>query len=619
MKEARVANGAFELEVTRRFGILPNFFRSAHAPPELLEQLWGFAKAGYLDNPMPSVFKERLFVWLSRFCPMRYCIVRHVGFLLGGSHGRAAGDAGAPTQTVDEIMALLRRPTPWNRDMSLVYADLTATPARIAGWPDPGSGLEDAIFACAAIMFVEPARGEQARHALMRMVGLSEYELFSGCLAFIRAAHYWTMLHPEIETEADMTALLGAHEALAQLLLEDPEATRCEMSERMFAELTQLRDLNERDELRAAKEALEEKDRQKDQFIAVLAHELRNPLSSIRIAPHTLRLLNLEDERAAPIVERVARQSTAIARMQEDLLDTSRIAFGKVSVQLEAFELQGLLSDVLEEHGLHARAAGLALLGTIAEEVCMVSSDRMRLRQIVDNLLSNAIKFTPAGGKVELSLAMAADTAVIAVRDTGTGFDALLADKLFEPFVQGCARGSGGQGLGLGLAIASRLATLLGGRLSATSPGVGRGALFTLTIPTGNAPDAPSRRARRPAGGISKRILLVEDDRDIADGLAQLLQLEGASVAVTRDGAAALQSALERVPDLILCDLGLPGEMDGCAVARACRTDAALMKIRLVAVSGYSSTGRFADAMAAGFDSYLVKPLTEDAVRALAQ
>ena len=126
------SHAAFEADVTRRFGILPNFFRSARAAPELLEELWGFAKAGYLDNPMPSVFKERLFVWLSRFCPMRYCIVRHVGFLLGEGHGQAAGDESARPQSLDEVITLLRRPSPWKRDMTLVYASLET--ARLARW-----------------------------------------------------------------------------------------------------------------------------------------------------------------------------------------------------------------------------------------------------------------------------------------------------------------------------------------------------------------------------------------------------------------------------------------------------------------------------------------------------
>ena len=120
MERALHPSNDFETEVAERFGILPNFFRSAQGAPELIQQLWGFAKAGYLDNPMPAVFKERLFVWLSRFCPMRYCIVRHVGFLLGGDHGRSAGDAAAVPQTVADVVRLLRRPTPWQRDMAPV-------------------------------------------------------------------------------------------------------------------------------------------------------------------------------------------------------------------------------------------------------------------------------------------------------------------------------------------------------------------------------------------------------------------------------------------------------------------------------------------------------------------
>ena len=149
-------------------------------------------------------------------------------------------------------------------------------------------------------MFVEPARSERARRALIHALGARRFEFFGGCLAFIRTAHYWTMLHPEIETEDDMQILMRGHEELARLLLEDPEADRCEMGERRFGELTALRDLHERKELERAKQALEEKDRQKDQFIAVLAHELRNPLAAIRSAADAMRLIQ---ERIARVVQ----------------------------------------------------------------------------------------------------------------------------------------------------------------------------------------------------------------------------------------------------------------------------------------------------------------------------
>ncbi len=612
------ASTTFEAEVAGRFGILPNFFRSAHAAPELLEQLWGFAKAGYLDNPIPSVFKERLFVCLSRFCPMRYCIVRHVGFLLGDGHGRAAGDVGAAKQTIEEMIALLRRPSPWNRDMALVYESLESTPGVIERWPCADSRMEDEIFACAAVMFVEPARSDSARHALSRTLGAHQYELLSGCLAFIRTAHYWTMLHPEIETEDDMLELMRTHTELAQLLLEDPEADRCEMGERLFDELADLRELNERHELEKAKKALELKDLQKDQFIAVLAHELRNPLTAIRTAGYTLRRLNLQDERAGPIVERLDRQTTAIARMLDDLLDASRIAFGKVSIEIEPFDLPPLLRDALDEHGLRVREAALHITAQLTETPCHVNGDRVRLRQIFDNLLSNAIKFTPAGGHIRLTLTVENDSAVISLLDTGIGFERAFAEKLFEPFVQheqGRDRASGG--LGLGLAIAARLAKLQNGSLTASSPGIGQGALFTLTIPIAPRLSGTCVNTGSVLPFDSKSVLLVEDNRDVADGISELLRLHGVSARVAYDGASAIKSAMAAVPDLILCDLGLPGGMDGLAVARACRAEITLRDVRLVATSGYSSAEDHARATAAGFDSLMIKPVTEEALRRL--
>src|SRR5215472_8580984 len=169
MVEVFDSRAAFEAEVEGRFGLLPNFFRSSLAAPELIEDLWGFAKAAYLDSPIPSLFKERLFVWLSRFCPARYCIVRHVGFLLG--LGRSSGDAYARAQTRDEIIALLKRPTPWARDMPAVYARLEELPQSQDNWPNSGTEVEDLMFACAALVFTEPAFSEPARGALLRVVG----------------------------------------------------------------------------------------------------------------------------------------------------------------------------------------------------------------------------------------------------------------------------------------------------------------------------------------------------------------------------------------------------------------------------------------------------------------
>jgi CheY-like chemotaxis protein/nitrogen-specific signal transduction histidine kinase len=400
--------------------------------------------------------------------------------------------------------------------------------------------------------------------------------------------------------------------------MEDSESDRSEMSKRTFAELASLRDLHERQELQKAKLALEEKDRQKDQFIAVLAHELRNPLGAIRTAAYALRRLDLQDSRAGPLVERVDRQTTAMARMLEDLFDASRIALGKVSVQFELIDLRALLADALDEQELRARQAGLELIAKLTDDRCIVNGDRVRLRQIVDNLLSNAIKFTPAGGRVQLTLAVRDDFAVVSFRDTGIGFESSLTEKLFEPFVQheqGRARSAGG--LGLGLAIASRLAHLQNGSLTAASPGSGQGALFTLTIPVApHLHDSPD--AVPPIEQLSARsVLVVEDNKDLADGVAELLRLHGAFVRVAYDGPSGLRAAVETVPDIILCDLGLPGEMDGFAVARACRAETLLGNAHLVATSGYSSSEDHLNATASGFDSFMIKPLTEESLRKL--
>lgn len=176
--------------------------------------------------------------------------------------------------------------------MPSVYARLEALSKPLFVWPEPNTELEELIFTCAAVVFAEPARGDSARCALLETSGPACFECLAGLLAFIRTAHYWTMLHPEIETEEDMRRLLREHVELARLLIEDPEADRCEMGPRLFDELTALRELNEREELKKAQEELEEKDRQKDIFIATMAHELRSPLAAIRSATDALGILD---------------------------------------------------------------------------------------------------------------------------------------------------------------------------------------------------------------------------------------------------------------------------------------------------------------------------------------
>jgi signal transduction histidine kinase/ActR/RegA family two-component response regulator len=615
MEQSSDRRTAFEAEVTERFGILPNFFRSASAAPELIQKLWSFAKSGYLDNPIPALFKERLFVMLSRLCPVRYCIVRHVGFLLG--HGRPAGDAHAPTHRIADVIRLLKRLTPWNRDMSSLYARLEGL-IPLADWPEPWTEMEDLLFACAAVVFSEPARGETARLALLKALGAHRFEYLAGLLAFIRTAHYWTMLHPEIETEEDMRTLMRDHAELARLLIEDPEADRCEMGSRLFDELMALRELNEREELKKAKAALEEKDRQKDQFIATLAHELRNPLAAIRSAADTLNLMNLHDPRLESLRAGLDRQSAVMARMLDDLFDAARIAFGKISIELDNIDFSDLVGEIVGENEPRIKAGGIEFEHEIADLPCDVRGDRIRLRQIVDNLLSNAIKFTPAPGRIAVRLRVEGGYAILRIEDSGIGFDSVLAGRLFEAFVQqeqSIDRLRGGLGLGLG--ISRTLAKLHGGSLSGESSGAGRGSAFTLALPLGSSSAKTVQSIEEPRRTERKRVLLVEDNKDAANALAQLIQLMGCDIDVAYDGPSALALAVATLPDLVLCDLGLPGGMDGYTVAREVRGDPRLDATRLVAISGYSQPKDHAAAKQAGFDRLVPKPITIDIIEAL--
>jgi hypothetical protein len=215
-----VRKNPFHEDVASRFGLVPNFFVSAPDAPEIVEKLWEFAKSGYLDNPIPSLFKERLFVFLSRFCPVRYCIIRHCGFLVG--YGHPSGDRAAGAQTIDQAVYLLKCPTPWRRELEPIYASLGDIKKPIE-WPAVGSEMEDWIFAASAVLFVEPERSERARAALRNALGGKRLEYLLALLAFIRTAHYWTVVHPGLEIEDDVRELMSENKELAALLLQDPD------------------------------------------------------------------------------------------------------------------------------------------------------------------------------------------------------------------------------------------------------------------------------------------------------------------------------------------------------------------------------------------------------------
>jgi signal transduction histidine kinase len=239
-------NTPLENEIAKRFGILPNFFRLASSDPAIASNLWGFAQFAYLDNPLPSLFKERLFVYLSRFCEVRYCIARHVGFLAG--LGYPAGDASCLPQRVEFILPLLRRPLPFGEGLLPLLAVCARFDSPVASFPEPDSLGEQALFACATHVFLQTPDAPQAHEALRRALGPSNLEQLNLVLAFVRTAHYWTKLHPELAYEDDISRLLATHEMLAECILKDPEAQKDSLGRQVAAELASLRKLRQQHE-----------------------------------------------------------------------------------------------------------------------------------------------------------------------------------------------------------------------------------------------------------------------------------------------------------------------------------------------------------------------------------
>jgi two-component sensor histidine kinase len=401
----------FERDVAARFGLIPNFFRSAPDAPVVVRELWKFAKSAYLDTPMPTLFKERLFVYLSRFCEVRYCITRHCGFLLG--LGRAAGDPDALAMTINQVVRLLQRPVPTQEHIGAALARLEAV-AEPIDWPLPETSIDDDLLTSATVLFLQPARAGRAKRALRIALGGEKFELLVGFLTFIRSAHYWTLMHPEIALEDDVKELLREHEELARLLLEDAEAGRCEMGARLFEELESLRDLNEREELKKAKRALEESNAQKDLLLKEVHHRVKN---SLQIVAGLLGLQAKTAGSAASQFHDAGARVMAIATVHQQLHDSEDVG----TVRIDRY-----LVDLCR--GIEA-ASSLNRLSRIAVDAAplVVSTEvAVPLAILVNELVTNAIQHAkPVGeaGIVRVLLTANGDAFSISVSDAGDGPD----------------------------------------------------------------------------------------------------------------------------------------------------------------------------------------------------
>ena len=368
---------------------------------------------------------------------------------------------------------------------------------------------------------------------------------------------------------------------------------------------------------RAAQEAAEQAGRAKDEFLAMLGHELRNPLAPIVTALDLLRQRGADTDREHAII---TRQVAHLTRLIDDLLDVSRITQGKVTLRRERLDLRDVVGQALEMTAPLFAERGHHLAVDLPHDACPVVGDPARLSQVAANLLANAAKYTPPGGDVRLRVAAGGERVELSVGDTGQGIAPELLPHVFDLFVQG-ARGAAREqgGLGLGLTIVRQLVHLHGGTIHAASDGPGRGSFFVVDLPL-----APAERLDEPVLSVGRahppdapavaamRILVVDDNRDAADLLHLLLELNGHEVAVGYDGASALAVAATFHPDIALLDLGLP-DMDGYGLAEGLRATLARPPI-IVAVSGYGQGHDRARSAAAGFAAHLVTPVDVEAL-----
>jgi signal transduction histidine kinase len=413
--------------------------------------------------------------------------------------------------------------------------------------------------------------------------------------------------HTEVIPACSLDDGPARHGRCVAALEQQARALEEQVAERRRAEAS-LRELAE--ERAAALRRLAEADRRKDEFLAMLGHELRNPLAPITTA------LELMDQRADPGCQReravIRRQAEHMKRLVDDLLDVSRVTRGKIELRKEPLELSTAVIRAVEMASplLEQRAHAVAV--QVPRAGLRVHADPFRLCQIVANLLTNAATYTDPGGRITVAARREGFEVVLDVTDTGRGIRADLLPRIFELFEQGERTQDRAQGgLGLGLPLSRMLAELHGGTVSARSEGPARGSTFTLRLPASPVAAAVAEPAPAPTRGV--RLLLVDDNRDACDMLAAALRQAGYEVAVAYDGPEALAGAAETPPDVALLDIGLP-VMDGYELASRLREGHHGGPLRLIALSGYGQEGDRERSKQVGFDQHLVKPVALDAL-----
>jgi PAS domain S-box-containing protein len=385
----------------------------------------------------------------------------------------------------------------------------------------------------------------------------------------------------------------------------------------LFSDITQ-RLVAEQD-MRRLNEELAQANRRKTEFLATLAHELRNPLAPLSNGLHLMRMASTKPEVLEKTRQMMERQIQHMVHLVDDLLDVARISTGKVDLRRQRIDLKDVVATAVETSASLIDAGGHKLNVELPSQPLPMDADPTRLAQVVSNLLNNAAKYTPHGGRIALKGRVEDQSAVLAVSDTGIGIDAEALDKVFEMFAQVPTAGKPQGGLGIGLSLVQSLVALHGGSVSASSPGAGKGSTFTVRLPLVSAtsdsmsPTTPNPDESRPG---QLQVLVVDDNTDAAESLGVLLDIEGHAAHIAHTGAEALQVAQSRPLDVVFLDIGLP-DMTGYEVARRMRLLPAMQKTLLVALTGWGTQDDRQRTREAGFDRHLTKPAELPAVEEL--
>jgi signal transduction histidine kinase/CheY-like chemotaxis protein len=369
-----------------------------------------------------------------------------------------------------------------------------------------------------------------------------------------------------------------------------------------------------------AKQELERADRRKDEFLAILSHELRNPLAPIRTAADILTTSGVTPEQVRWASGMIRRQCARMSGLLDDLLEVARIAEGKSTLSLQLVSLASIVEAAIEMARPALDRKRHRLNVSLPTEPAMVRADPLRLPQVFSNLLTNAAKYTDPGGRIELAATIQDSVLSVSVKDNGIGIPSEALTRVFGLFLQmegGNARAEGG--MGIGLALAKGIVELHGGTIEARSQGRGHGSEFVTRLPLCARQPAVSSPTKSQATVMNidnRRVLIADDNKDAADSLATLLALAGHEISVAYDGAAALSLARDFHPELALLDLDMPG-LDGYAVAKALRVEPWAAQLSIVAITGWGDPENTSRAQAAGFDTHLIKPVEPDQVKAL--